>query len=104
MPVFLADGRRLGFVSEVGHALDYLHVQQGRLLIRDWYVPIEAVQNVDTAGVVLKFSVNELRSRRYNVPPAEYLARQGATPGYEYTGGTDPSESDAAIPVEAGSA
>ena len=33
MPVYLANGRRLGRAEEVGHAVDYLHVQQGHLLI-----------------------------------------------------------------------
>jgi len=86
MPVFARSGRLLGRLLEVGHALDVLHVQQGRALIRDWYVPIEAVMDVTTDGIYLDVDMGDLRHRRWNVPPDMYLARQGATAGYEYTG------------------
>lgn len=85
MPVYLANGRRVGFVSEVGHAVDYLHVQQGRLLVRDWYIPMTDVRDVTEDGVYLSVTLPDMRSCRRNIPPVEYLARQGATPGYEYT-------------------
>jgi hypothetical protein len=86
MPVYLAGGGRLGFIVEIGHGEEYLHVQQGRVLVTDWYVPIAAVAGVGAAGVGLNVDLAELRARRWNVPPVEYLLTQGATPGYEYTG------------------
>jgi hypothetical protein len=89
MPVYLAGGRRLGFVVEVGHGVDYLHVQQGRFLVRDWYISLDAVSVVDAGGVRLSVRLADLRRRRYNVPPADFLLRQGATPGYEYTSKAD---------------
>jgi hypothetical protein len=85
MPVYLRDGRRLGRVEEVGHAVDVLHVQQGRLLVQDWYIPISNVQNVSAGGVTLNVSRQVPGRERWNIPPEEYLAKQGATPGYEYT-------------------
>jgi hypothetical protein len=84
MPVYTRNGRLLGRTEEIGHALDYLHVQQGRVLILDWYIPIQAVQDVTSHGVYLRVDPPQLRSNGWNVPPEEYLARQGATPGYEY--------------------
>jgi hypothetical protein len=85
MPVYLQDGRRLGRVEEIGHAVEVLHVQQGRVLVQDWYIPLSAVRNVSPQGVTLHVSRKELGSHGWNVPTEEYLARQGATPGYEYT-------------------
>jgi hypothetical protein len=89
MPVYMSNGRRLGRTEEIGHAVDYIHVQQGRLLIRDWYVPMAAVRDVTERGVYLSVDRQELVRRRMNVPPEDYLARQGATPGYEYTSRAD---------------
>lgn len=85
MPVFLADGRRLGRTEEIGHAVDYVHVQQGLVLIHDWYVPASALASVGERGVQLNVSMFDLRRGGWNVPPEDYLSRQGATPGYEYT-------------------
>jgi hypothetical protein len=85
MPVYLADGRRLGRTVEVGHGLDWLHVEQGRWLVHDWYIPISAVRDVTTEGVFLDVNLAALRACKWNVPPIDYLLRQGATPGYEYT-------------------
>lgn len=85
MPVFLANGRRLGRTEEIGHAVDYVHVQQGLLLIHDWYVPTTAVASVGELGVQLNVRMSDLRRSGWNVPPEGYLSRQGATPGYEYT-------------------
>lgn len=85
MPVYLRDGRRLGRVEEVGHAVDVLHVQQGHLLVQDWYIPLSAVRDVSPQGVTLNVSGQELGPHGWNVPNEEYLAKQGATPGYEYT-------------------
>jgi hypothetical protein len=85
MPVYLAGGRLLGRMVEVGHAVDWLHVQQGRWLTRDWYIPMSAVRAVTPDGVFLDLSLAGLRARRWNVPSVAYLFRQGATPGYEYT-------------------
>jgi hypothetical protein len=96
MPVYLRGGGRLGIVLEVGHALDYLHVQQGRLVVRDWYVPMSAVRDVTTEGVYLNADRADLVRNRWNVPAREYLARQGATQGYEYTSPAD-------LPASAGS-
>lgn len=89
MPVYLANGRKLGRTLEVGHAVDYIHVQQGRLLVVDWYIPISAVREVNQDGVYLNVNQDALRSNRWNVPSAEYLAHQGTTPGYEYTSRSD---------------
>lgn len=101
MPVYLADGRLLGRTVEIGHAVDWLHVQQGRWLIRDWYIPISAVRDVTSRGVYLTVSLAGLRARRWNVPPIEYLLRQGATPGYEYTSRNDlPAYGETAPPAE----
>jgi hypothetical protein len=95
MPVYLRSGRLLGRTEEIGHAVDFLHVQQGRLLIRDWYLPITAVRDVTAQGVYLGVDLGHLRRNRWNVPPEAYLSRQGATPGYEYTSQTDiPSYGD----------
>jgi hypothetical protein len=99
MPVYLASGRRLGRTVEIGHALDWLHVRRGRWLVRDWYVPITAVRDVDGDGVFLDVDRRALRSLGWHVPPMEYLTRQGATPGYEYTSTRDlPGHGDAAAP------
>ena len=89
MPVYAANGSRLGHLEEVGHGMDYLHVRQGNLLIRDWYVPFDAIAAVDTRRVQLDVNVEDLRRDRRNVPPHEYLERQGMTPGYEYTSPAD---------------
>lgn len=84
MPVYLSDGRILGRLEEVGHGADYLHVQQGNILVRDWYVPIGAVEDVSPQGGRLGTTLADLRRNGWNVPPEEYLSHQGATPGYEY--------------------
>ncbi len=85
MPVYTRNGRLLGRTEEIGHAADYLHVQQGHVLIQDWYVPMDAVDEVTARGIHLKVNPSDLRRNRWNVPPEDYLATQGATPGYEYT-------------------
>lgn len=84
MPVYLSNGARLGRVEEIGHGGDVLHVQQGNLLVYDWYVPANAVSSVDARGVHLQVSMRDLRRNRWNVPPEEFLMRQGATAGYDY--------------------
>jgi hypothetical protein len=95
MPVYLRNGRRLGRTEEIGHAVDYLHVQQGNVVVRDWYIPIEVVEDVTGQGVKLAVDLSRLRQDRCNVPPEAYLMRQGATPGYEYTSPADiPSYGD----------
>ena len=91
MPVYLENGQLLGRAEEIGHAVDYVHVQQGRVLVYDWYVPISAVKEVDEQGVHLAATLSDLRRNGWNVPPEEYLTRQGATPGYEYTRPADVS-------------
>jgi hypothetical protein len=89
MPVFLAGGRKLGYVIEVGHAVDFIHVQQGRILVRDWYVPSSAIAQVGPRGVVLTARREDLVANRWHIPPTEFLMCQGATPGYEYTSPVD---------------
>lgn len=89
MPVYLRNGRRLGRTEEIGHAVDYLHVQEGRLLIKDWYIPIDVVEDVSEDGVRLNTDRRQMVERRLNVPPEDYLREQGATPGYEYTSPRD---------------
>lgn len=89
MPVYCHDGRRLGHTEEIGHAVDYLHVREGRILVRDWYIPIEAVEDVTAGGVHLRVDRPDLRRSGWNVPAWEYLAHQGATPGYDYTSKAD---------------
>jgi hypothetical protein len=89
MPVFLANGRRLGLVLEVGHAVEMVHIQEGRLLIRDWYIPAEAIEDVTGRGVFLSVDRSALRRNGWNVPPERYLATQGSVPGYEYTSPAD---------------
>ncbi|MGI8826475.1 MAG: hypothetical protein ACR2JC_12665 [Chloroflexota bacterium] len=91
MQVYLDTGRHLGRVEEVGHAADYIHVQQGHILIYDWYIPTRAIREVDASGVRLAVSLAALRENCWNIPPETFLMRQGATPGYEYTGPTDVS-------------
>lgn len=89
MPVYLAGGRRLGHTLEIGHAVEWLHVQQGRLLVRDWYIPIDAVRDVTGTGVYLDVGASDLRRNRWNVPGEGYLTRQGLVVGYEYTSRAD---------------
>lgn len=98
MPVYTRNGRLLGRIEEVSHGVDYLHVQQGHLLMYDWYIPTQAVLNVTPHGVHLRVDPLDLRRNGWNVPPEEYLARQGATPGYEYTSSADvPDHGDLSI-------
>ena len=99
MPVYLANGRRIGRLEEVGHATDVLHVRQGHLLIRDWYIPASAIGEVNAQGVRLNLTVWDLRFNRLHVPPLEFLMRQGATPGYEYTSPADMPKSAPSPPV-----
>ena len=89
MPVFQVNGRRLGRTEEVGHASECIHVQQGRVLVRDWYVPIEAVREITPQGVYLFVSKGDLKRAGRTVPPEDFLSRLGATPGYEYTSPAD---------------
>lgn len=84
MPVYLANGRQLGRVEEVSHGSDYVHVQQGHLLVWDWYIPATAIARVDVHGVYLTADRRDLVRNGWNVPSREYLLLQGATPGYEY--------------------
>jgi hypothetical protein len=89
MPVYLADGRRLGRAIEVGHAVDVVHVEQGRLLVRDWYIPSSALRDVTPSGIYLNARQDDLVRNKWHIPPESYLMRQGATPGYEYTSPAD---------------
>ncbi|MGH2448011.1 MAG: hypothetical protein ACRDFS_05345 [Chloroflexota bacterium] len=89
MPVYLPRGRRLGHAVEIGHAVDYLHVQQGHILIQDWYIPMSAVDAVDDDGVRLNVDLAGMKREGWNAPPQELLQHQGATPGYEYTSRAD---------------
>jgi hypothetical protein len=89
MPVYLADGRVLGRTVEVGHAVDVVHVQEGRIRIIDWYIPVDAIRQVDADGIHLAVNHDALRANGWNVPPLDYLMRQGATPGYEFTSRAD---------------
>lgn len=85
MSVYLQNGRLLGRTEEIGHGNDFLNVQQGHLFVRDWYIPFSAIRDVNEQGVHLKVGLSDLTTNKWNVPAEEYLMRQGATPGYEYT-------------------
>ncbi len=99
MPVYLDGGRLLGHTVEIGHAVEYIHVQQGRFLVHDWYIPIGAVGNVTDAGVYLNAGQSDLRRNRWNVPTEDYLARQGLVTGYEYTSAGDiPDYASSSVP------
>lgn len=89
MPVYSASGDRVGRTEEIGHAVDFIHVQAGHWLVRDWYIPLEAVAGVGPLGVRLTVEPDEFRRRGWNIPPAQFLLHQGATPGYEYTSRRD---------------
>ncbi len=89
MPVYLANGRLLGHVLEVGHGVELLHVQEGRFFIRDWYIPADAIGDVTGRGVFLAADRGDLHRNGWNVPPESYLAVQGSVPGYEYTSPAD---------------
>lgn len=89
MPVYLDDGRLLGHTIEIGHAVECIHVQQGHLLVRDWYVPITAVRDVTDRGVYLSVGDRDLRRNGWNVPTEDYLRHQGLVVGYEYTSRAD---------------
>jgi hypothetical protein len=89
MPVYLASGRRLGFLLEVDHGVECVHVQEGRVLVRDWYVPVGAIASVTDRGIFLTLDAGDLRRQRMNVPPEIFLLHQGSTPGYEYTSPAD---------------
>lgn len=89
LPVYLPGGARLGRVEEVGHAADILHIQEGTLLVRDWYVPMTAVVRVDARGVYLNTPRAKIEACGWNAPSKAYLASQGSTPGYEQTAALD---------------
>lgn len=89
MPVYLANGQLLGQALEIGHAVEYIHVQQGHILVRDWYIPITAVRTVTDSGVCLTVGSLDLRRNRWNVPTETYLSHQGLVVGYEYTSRAD---------------
>ncbi len=89
MPVFFDNGRLLGHMVEIGHAVEYIHVQQGYLLIRDWYIPSTAIRRVTNLGVYLTVNARDLRSNRWNVPSEKFLRLQGLVVGYEYTSPAD---------------
>jgi hypothetical protein len=89
MPVYMRNGRRLGRAEEVDHGVEYVYVQQGRWLVQDWYIPMRAVRDVTDDGIYLGVDGSALERNRWNVPPEDYLARQGATLGYEYTSRAD---------------
>jgi len=103
MPVYLVNGRLLGHTEEIGHAVDYVHVRQGRILVRDWYIPMTAVRDVNDRGVYLNVDSQALRDKGWNEPPEELLLTQGATPGYEYTSRADiPSYGETGHSLEKG--
>jgi hypothetical protein len=89
MPVYLDNGRPLGHTLEVGHAVECIHVQQGRILVRDWYIPISAVRDVTDRGVYLSVGSRDLLRNGWNVPTEAYLRNQGLVVGYEYTSRAD---------------
>lgn len=89
MPVYLGNGRLLGHTVEIGHAVEYIHVQQGRILVRDWYIPITAIRDVTDRGVYLSVESRDLRRNGWNIPTETYLRHQGLVVGYEYTSRAD---------------
>ncbi|GAC1327641.1 MAG: hypothetical protein NVSMB22_19160 [Chloroflexota bacterium] len=89
MPVHTRTGMHLGRVEDVSHAGDYVHVQQGHLLVRDWYVPASAIAGTDERGLHLDVTLEQMSTYGWTVPPASYIMQQGATPGYEYRADTD---------------
>lgn len=89
MPVYLAGGRLLGHTLEIGHAVEYIHVQQGHFLVRDWYIPITAVHDVTDRGVYLSVERRDLQRNGWHVPTETYLRHQGQVVGYEYTSRAD---------------
>jgi hypothetical protein len=101
MPVYLSDGRWLGRTEEVSHAVEYIHVQSGRILVHDWYIPATAIAEVGPGGVRLNVDLEEVRERRWNIPPEDYLQRQGLVAGYDYTSPEDVSASAAPAEVSA---
>jgi hypothetical protein len=50
---------------------------------------MHVVRDVTDEGIYLDVDLSDLKRSRWNVPPEDYLRRQGATPGYEYTSRAD---------------
>jgi len=67
--VYSADGKRIGSVSEANSAEGYLLLQKGWFLTRDLYLPLEAIASVEDGSVRLRYTEEELESKRWDVPP-----------------------------------
>lgn len=67
--VYGSDNAKVGDVSEVG--ANYLLVQKGFLFVTDRYIPFSAISRVDTDGVYLNVSKDQIDTMGWDQVPAE---------------------------------
>lgn len=76
MDVFGAEGERIGAVADIGRG--YFLVQDGLFTIRNMYLPMSAVAQVDETGVYLTAAKREAEAMARAELPAEGDAWYGA--------------------------
>ncbi len=78
MEVFDTTGERVGTVADLGHG--YFLVQDGLFTIRNMYLPMRAVAQVDETSVYLTVTKSEAEAMARADVPAEGDAWYGAAP------------------------
>jgi hypothetical protein len=68
-PVYDATGAKIGSVGDYSAQTDDITVETGSLLVKDLYVPASAIKRVDTAGMWLRLTSDELCDARYTRAP-----------------------------------
>ncbi len=78
MEVFGAEGERIGAVADIGRG--YFLVQDGLFTIRNLYLPMSAIAQIDETGVYLTAAKHEAEAMARADLPAEGDAWYGAAP------------------------
>jgi uncharacterized protein (TIGR02271 family) len=91
--VYDTNAEKIGDVEDVGS--NYLLVQKGLLFVKDLYIPMSEVRDVDQAArtVYLGVGKDEIDSRGWDMPPVESDTDVGAAATGGYTTGTTTSGS-----------
>jgi hypothetical protein len=71
--VFDVKGAKVGQVRISALSEGYFIVEQGWLVSHELFLPATSISRRDTRGVSLNLSNQELRQRRWRVPPDEWL-------------------------------
>jgi uncharacterized protein (TIGR02271 family) len=103
-PVYDSAGEKVGTAIDQSVQGGYLVVQKGLLFVKDVYIPVSAIAQVDNDGVYLNMLKDDLKRQNWeNIPAAPTASTASTTPQTARAAvadvATSPASEDLSVPV-----